>query len=78
MLRAAAPSPQNLADFTYLAAVGQRIDDPSNLADDRVYIFSGLLDTVVKQNVVQTTEGYYRLFLNASAGAVVNTGTARR
>lgn len=42
------------------------IDDPSNLEDDRVYIFSGKDDTVVDQSVVKSLQSYYSTFLKAS------------
>ena len=38
------------------------IDPVENLREDRVYIFSGKLDTVVDQRVVKSLEKYYTAF----------------
>ncbi|MGF1641439.1 MAG: hypothetical protein ACFCUO_10875 [Rhodospirillales bacterium] len=45
-----------------LAAAGA-IDDPANLAGDRVYLFSGRLDRTVPQAVTDSLETYYRAFV---------------
>jgi poly(3-hydroxybutyrate) depolymerase/endonuclease/exonuclease/phosphatase family metal-dependent hydrolase len=37
-----------------------RIDDPSNLADDRVWLLAGIKDDVVPVSTVQVLEAYYR------------------
>ena len=42
------------------------VDDPSNLKDDRVYIFSGKDDTVVDQAVVKSLQSYYSNYVKAS------------
>ena len=36
-----------LVDITHTVATDGLIDDPQNMADDKVYLFSGTLDTVV-------------------------------
>ena len=36
-----------LVDITYDTRRENVIDDPQNMADDKVYLFSGTLDTVV-------------------------------
>lgn len=38
----------------------------SNLKDDKVFLFSGEKDTVVKQAVVKELQTYYSHFLHAS------------
>lgn len=40
------------------------IDDPNNLKDDRVFLFSGESDSVVRQSVVKSLETYYQHFLS--------------
>mmetsp|Transcript_13663 Transcript_13663/g.15326 ORF Transcript_13663/g.15326 Transcript_13663/m.15326 type:complete len:252 (-) Transcript_13663:43-798(-) len=40
-----------------------QIDNPDNLEDSRVFIFSGSLDSVVVPDVVQKTQRFYRRFL---------------
>ena len=39
------------------------ISDPSNMKNDRVYVFSGLNDSVVKTGVVDATWKYYKHFV---------------
>lgn len=39
------------------------IDDPSNLARARIYLFSGELDTTVPPSVMAVTNAFYRTFL---------------
>lgn len=47
------------------AATGQ-IDPPINLADDRVYIFSGKDDSVVSPKVVDSLQTYYVAFIQTN------------
>lgn len=47
------------------------IDDPANLRDDKVYLFSGTEDETVPQAVMDTLEGYYREFVAAEHIAYV-------
>ncbi|CAF0737641.1 unnamed protein product [Brachionus calyciflorus] len=42
------------------------IDDTDNLKDDRVYIFSGKNDLIVKPEVVELNEKFYKKFMNES------------
>ena len=42
------------------------MDNVLNLRDDKVYLFSGSLDTVVAQSVVQELQKYYSNFLPAT------------
>ena len=46
------------------AASAGLIDDVNNLQNDRVYIFSGLLDAKVLPSVVSVTEQFYRAFIH--------------
>ena len=41
-------NPGYLADVTRATAATGTIDDPANMDGDRIYLFSGLLDTTVK------------------------------
>lgn len=38
------------------------IDNPINIKDDKIYIFSGAADTVVRTNVVKALQTYYQYF----------------
>eukprot|EP00048_Salpingoeca_helianthica_P021853 m.14784 g.14784 ORF g.14784 m.14784 type:complete len:331 (+) comp6507_c0_seq1:72-1064(+) len=51
---------QELVDATDYALALDSIDSTKNLASGRVWIFSGRLDTIVKQGVVNKTREYYR------------------
>lgn len=42
------------------------IDDPANLANDKVYLFSGKADTVVSPNIVHSLNSYYSTFVHTS------------
>ena len=57
---ATAPDADHLADLARLTAASGLIDPVENLADDRVYIFSGRRDRVVSPKVVSRTERFYR------------------
>ena len=61
------------ASFTNLAYLGGHIDNPANMASSKVFVYSGLLDSVVHRSVVEDAVSYYNLFVNASSGGVVTT-----
>lgn len=54
------PDPSALVTATHVAANMGAIDNPGNLTDARVYLYSGAKDTVVATPVVQAAEKYYR------------------
>lgn len=56
-----APQPRNLAALTRQTAEAGLIDDIVNLADDRLYIFTGSRDDVVYSDVVARTRQFYEL-----------------
>lgn len=55
------PNPQQLAAMTRDTAKAGLIDDISNLADDRLYIFTGSRDDVVYSDVVARTRQFYEM-----------------
>jgi hypothetical protein len=67
------PQASSLVDETYLAEISGRISATSNLTNDNVYIYSGLLDSVVAQQVVKVTQQYYQAFVNSSMGGNIVT-----
>ncbi|HYD80534.1 MAG TPA: poly(3-hydroxybutyrate) depolymerase [Paucimonas sp.] len=56
-----APNAQRLAQLARQTAEAGQIDDVANLADDRVYIFTGSQDEVVYSDVVARTRKFYEL-----------------
>ncbi|MDH3665168.1 MAG: hypothetical protein OEU92_34995 [Alphaproteobacteria bacterium] len=56
-----APDPELLLDRARERERQGRIDPLANLADDRIYIFSGTEDDTVTQAVVDQTAAFYRL-----------------
>lgn len=60
LTEATAPDAEHLVKLARQTAAEGRIDDLANLADDRVYIFSGRSDRVVSTRVVSRTERFYR------------------
>ncbi|USX15437.1 poly(3-hydroxybutyrate) depolymerase [Oxalobacteraceae bacterium OTU3CAMAD1] len=56
-----APDPRQLADMTRDTAKAGLIDDVANLADDRLYIFTGSRDEVVYSDVVAKTRKFYEM-----------------
>ena len=54
-----APDPHRLADLARRTADAGRIDPIVNLADDRLYIFTGSRDEVVHSIVVNSTRRFY-------------------
>eukprot|EP01038_Epipyxis_sp_PR26KG_P005903 gene5903-8143_t len=59
------PNTNQLISLTYTDASIGKIDNPKNLIDDKVFIFSGDGDTVVKTPVVQALRDYYLAFVDA-------------
>jgi poly(3-hydroxybutyrate) depolymerase len=58
-LRPAAPKAQDSVELMRKAARDGTIDDPGNLADDRVWIFHGTKDDLVPKGVVATLKALY-------------------
>lgn len=54
---------QQLTQTAVNAATNGLIDNVNNLVNNRVYIYSGLLDTIVPQSAVKVTEQFYRTFI---------------
>ena len=52
---------------TRVLARNGAIDDPANLADDRVWLFSGYNDGVVKQETMDALLAYYRHFTDTGS-----------
>jgi poly(3-hydroxybutyrate) depolymerase len=61
------PKTATLISYTNDQAAKKTIDPVSNLADDKVFIFSGTKDTVVNPKVVQTLVDYYGAFIPAAS-----------
>jgi hypothetical protein len=55
------PDARHLAELAHATARAGKIDDVSNLANDRVYIFTGSRDDVVYSDVVARTRTFYEL-----------------
>jgi len=55
-----------LVDGTKYAFSVDSIDDPTNLANSKVYLYSGTLDTVVVPGVVQKLLTYYSTYISSS------------
>ncbi|MCE2746131.1 MAG: poly(3-hydroxybutyrate) depolymerase [Burkholderiales bacterium] len=55
------PNAGKLADLAYQTAKQNLIDPIANLADDRIYIFTGSKDEVVYSDVVARTRKFYEL-----------------
>ena len=60
------PQVQKLVDLTITDYSLGYIDSPNNLKDDKIYIFSGKLDTVVDQKVVKSLQNYFDAFVHTS------------
>jgi poly(3-hydroxybutyrate) depolymerase len=58
------PSLGASVEITRRAAAENTIDDTVNLADDRVYLFTGKRDETVPSSVVAVVRDYYREFLD--------------
>jgi hypothetical protein len=59
------PQTSKLISYTQDQAAAGEIDATSNLAGDKVYVFSGSKDTAVKPSVVKALEPYYEAFNTA-------------
>ena len=57
------PNIYELIDITNTYAFENLIDNPINLKDDKVYIFSGKLDSVISQDIVLLLHEYYSNFI---------------
>ena len=57
------PDTDTLITYTNTQASKSLIDDPSNLQDDKIFIYSGSKDTVVNPKVVHALEDYYSAFV---------------
>jgi hypothetical protein len=60
LTEATAPDAEHLVRLARQTAADGLIDDLANLADDRVYLFSGRSDRTVTSRVVSRTERFYR------------------
>jgi len=60
------PQTSKLITYTSQQAAAGTIDNPSNLADDKVFLFSGSKDTVVNPKVMHALEDYYTNYMSAS------------
>ncbi|XP_064405963.1 poly(3-hydroxybutyrate) depolymerase-like [Halichondria panicea] len=56
-------SVDKLIAITYTTALGGTIDKPSHLSSDRVYLFSGSLDSIVNPGVMKKLAQYYSSFV---------------
>jgi len=61
LLPNAGPNPALLAQLARETASANQIDAIDNLADDKVYLFTGKADTVVYSDVVERTRRFYEL-----------------
>ena len=59
-VRPSAPNAESSVRFISEAWQQRVIDDPANLADDRVWLFHGEQDQIVPEEVVRTLEQVYR------------------
>lgn len=59
------PDVDTLVALTYSDAKLNYIDDPSNLKNDKVFVYAGLSDTVVNPLVVHSLQAYYSYFMDA-------------
>lgn len=60
------PDTAHLVEITKQYASLGKIDKVANLADDRVYLFSGTADSVVDPKVVHSLQTYYENFIQPS------------
>jgi hypothetical protein len=60
------PKTSDLIQYTKDQASKGTIDATSNMASDKVFVFSGSKDTTVYPSVVKTLEDYYAAFVNKS------------
>lgn len=57
------PDVTRLIGLTNDFALSGKIDKVENLKDDRVYLFSGTADTVVKSDVMHSLQSYYNVYV---------------
>lgn len=67
------PNAQLYVNDTNKFFKSNQIDDPANLADDKVFLFSGTSDTTVAPAVMKSLETYYKTFV--TEGTVVSEFT---
>jgi hypothetical protein len=60
------PDTDKLISYTNDQATKKTIDDPANLKDDKIFIYSGSKDTVVDPKVVKALVTYYEAFVPAA------------
>ena len=60
------PNIPNLVSITNSWASSGKIDKPSNLKDDKIYLFSGSGDTVVHPEVMHSLETYYTQYVSST------------
>ena len=66
-----------LVAITYTTALSKSIDYPSHLSSDRVFLFSGTLDTVVDPGKARCTQ-QVRPGVHSRSGQAYTAGQARR
>jgi hypothetical protein len=74
------PMPPNVASLeatTRQYSAAKRIDDVSELANARVYMFSGTFDTTVYQRVMDKLRDYYAAFLSDSDAQISYENTLK-
>mmetsp|Transcript_22183 Transcript_22183/g.48507 ORF Transcript_22183/g.48507 Transcript_22183/m.48507 type:complete len:365 (+) Transcript_22183:1-1095(+) len=65
----------NLVSLTHSAVQDGNVDAVKNMKDDKIWIFSGSKDSVVKQEVVKKLEQYYQSFITADGAIKTNYTT---
>jgi len=58
------PNVEKCVQYTNTQAAAGKIDDPKNMANHKVYIFSGVLDTVVYPEVAEALHEYYSFYVD--------------
>jgi poly(3-hydroxybutyrate) depolymerase len=66
------PAAEQSVETARAAARANRIDDPKDLAGDRVFLFSGTQDSVVPTSVVASVGDVYQAFGNAAQTLLVD------
>jgi poly(3-hydroxybutyrate) depolymerase len=66
------PQTAKLIEYTNDQAAKGTIDATSNMANDKVYVFSGSKDTTVYPGVVKTLEDYYAAYVNSTLNTKYN------
>mmetsp|Transcript_128875 Transcript_128875/g.252422 ORF Transcript_128875/g.252422 Transcript_128875/m.252422 type:complete len:339 (+) Transcript_128875:3-1019(+) len=59
------PDTDRLISYTNEQAAKKTIDDPVNMKDDKIFIYSGTKDSVVDPNVVHALVDYYEAFVDS-------------